>query len=165
MSHGSGCEFASKVQATRHHFHNFYVPTHFRIMFFKKVLLAVVGSTFSKNNFKHFRSISSLVSPQAASKIPFVPILFTLFALLAVPIPIFSLFEPFGILIFAHHLCIFSLRSPVSKNDRMHHTNMFVNFVAIDASLHHTCKLHDLIFICLMLQLTFRLTDFEPMSS
>ena len=52
--------------------------------------------------------------------------------LLAVPIAIFPLFETIGILRLAHDLCIFSLRSPVSKNDRMHHTYIFVNFVAID---------------------------------
>merc|ERR1712110_130794 len=53
-------------------------------------------------------------------------------------------------------LCIFSLRSPVSKNDLMHHTNIFVNFAAIAASLHQTCKLHGLFFKLLMPRLTFR---------
>ena len=41
------------------------------------------------------------------------------------------------------------------------HDVVFVNFVAIDASLHHTCKLQDICFIFLMFQLPFRLTAFE----
>ena len=84
---------------------------------------------------------------------------------MAVPIAIFSLFEPIKILQTAHDLCTFSLLGPVSKNDRMHHTYIFVNFVAIDASLHQTSKLLHIFFIFLMLQPTFRLTFFQKYAS
>ena len=142
------CEFVSKMQATRHHLHNFYVPTHFsHHMFSKKCFSPQWGAHFRKTTSSTFDRFFHFFPPQAASKRALFPILFALIVLLAVPIAIFPLFEPFGILIFAHYLCIFSLRSPGSKNDRMHHTYIFVNFVAIDASLHHTCKLQDLFFI------------------
>ena len=145
MLHRHWCEFASKMQATSHHFHNFYVPTHFsHHIFSKKCFSPQWGAHFRKTTSSTFDHFFHFFPRQTASKRAFFPIVFALFALLAAPIPIFSLFEPFGILIFAYYLCIFSLRSPVSKNDRMHHTYIFVNFVAIDASLHHTCKLHDI---------------------
>ena len=103
--------------------------------------------------------------PQAASKRAFFLILFALIALMAVPIAIFSLLEPFGILSFARDLCTFSLSGRVSKNERMYHTYIFVNFVAIDASLHQTSKLLHQIFTFLMFQLTFRLTFFQKYAS
>ena len=101
--------------------------------------------------------------PERPQDEPFLPIWLALVAPLAVPIAIFPLFEPFGIFVFANYLCIFSLRSPVSKNDRMHHTYIFVNFVAIDATLHQTCKLQAIFFIFLMLQLPFRLAFSQRM--
>ena len=154
------------MQATRHHLHNFYVPTHFsHHIFSKKCFSPQWGAHFRKTTSSTFDHFFHFFPPKTASKRAFFPVVFALFALLAVPIPIFSLFETFGIFIFAHHLCIFSLRSPVSKNDRMHHTYIFVNFVAIDASLHQTYKLQDIFFIFLMLQLTFRLTCFQKYAS
>ena len=159
MSHGPGCEFVSKMQATRHNFHNFYVPTHFsHHICSKKCFSLQCGAHFRKTTTSICDQTFHFFDTQAASKRQFFLILFALIAPLAVPIAIFPLFEPFGILIFTNNLCIFSLRSLVSKNDRMHHTYIFVNFVAIDASLHHTYKLQDLFFIFLMPQLTFRLT-------
>ena len=129
------------MQATRHRFHKFYVPTHFsHHIFSKKCFSPQWGAHFRKTTSSTFDHFFHFFPPQTASKRAFFPIVFALIALLAVPIAIFPLFEPFGILIFAHYLCIFSLRSPVSKNDRMHHTYIFVNFAAIAASLHHTCN-------------------------
>ena len=69
-----------------------------------------------------------------ASNRAFFGIVFAPVGPLAVPIAFFSHLEPFRIPQTAHDLCIFSLRSPVNKNDRMHHTDFFVNFVAIDAT-------------------------------
>ena len=45
------------------------------------------------------------------------------------------------------------------------HDVVFVSFVAIAASLHHTCKLQGIIFIFLMPQLTSRLTIFQKYAS
>ena len=47
----------------------------------------------------------------------------------------------------------------------MHHTYIFVNFVAIDGSLRETSKLQRPFFIFLMLRLTFRLTLFQNYAS
>ena len=61
--------------------------------------------------------------------------------------------------------CVFRPQSPVSKNMCMHHTDIFVNFVAMDASLHQTSKLQRPFFIFLMLQITFRLILFQNNAS
>ena len=82
-----------------------------------------------QNHFNHFHQKYHFFDAQTASRIAFFVILFALIALWAVPIGNFSLLEPFRILHLAHDLCIFSLLSPVSENDRMHHTYIFVNFV------------------------------------
>ena len=150
------------MQASGCLFHDFNDLTHFpHHIFSKKCFSLQWGAHFRKTTSSTFDHFFHFFPPQTASKRAFFPIVFALFALLAVPIPIFSLFEPFGILIFAHYLCIFSLRSPVSKNDRMHHTYIFVNFAAIAASLHQTCELQGIFFIFLMPQLTFRFAVFE----
>ena len=150
------------MQASGCLFHDFNDLTHFpHHIFSKKCFSLQWGAHFRKTTSSTFDHFFHFFPPQAASKRALFPILFALIALLAVPIAIFPLFEPFGIFIFAHYLCIFSLRSPVSKNDRMHHTYIFVNFVAIDASLHQTCKLQDVFFIFLMLQLTYRPASFQ----
>ena len=52
-----------------------------------------------------------------------------LFALLAVPIAIFSLHARIKILLLAAVRCIFRPQSPVSENECMHRCNNFVNFV------------------------------------
>ena len=59
----------------------------------------------------------------------FFVIVFALFALLAVPIAIFSLHARIKILLLAAVPCIFRPQSPVSKNECMHRCNNFVNFV------------------------------------
>ena len=105
---------------------------------FKIVLPAHTGSTILQNDFKQIRSFFHFFHPQTASTRAFFVILFALIALLAVPIAIVSPLKPIRFLQTAHDLCTFSLLGPVSKNDRMHHTYIFVNFVDIDASLHQT---------------------------
>ena len=67
--------------------------------------------------------------PQTASRRAFFVIVFALFALLAVPIAIFSLHARIKILLLAAVPCIFRPQSPVSKNECMHRCNNFVNFV------------------------------------
>ena len=108
----------------------------FGSVFFKNLLPACMGSTIFQNDRKHFRSKKPtfLTPPKMASKRAFFGIVFAPVGPLAVPIAFFSHLEPFRIPQTAHDLCIFSLRSPVNKNDRMHHTVFFVNFVAIDAT-------------------------------
>ena len=66
---------------------------------------------------------------QTASIRAFFVIVFALFALLAVPIAIFSLHARIKILLLAAVPCIFRPQSPVSKNECMHRCNNFVNFV------------------------------------
>ena len=150
------------MQASRCLFHDFHALTHFSHHFFSKLcFLPTRGAQFCKTTSSKFDQHVHFFHPQAASKRAFFVILFALIALLPVPIAIFSLLEPIEILQTAHDLCTFSLLGPVSKNDRMHHTYIFVNFVAIDASLHQTSKLQHQFFIYLMLQLTFRLTFFQ----
>ena len=120
---------------------------------------------FCKTTSSKFGRFFHFFGPRAASNRAFVVLLLALIALMAVPIAIGSRIEPLKILIMAHDLCTFSLSGPVSKNDRMYHTYIFVNFVAIDASLHQTSKLLHQFFIFLMLQLTFRLTFFQKYAS
>ena len=134
----------------------------FGSVFCKKVFAALGGKHISE---KQLQALSirfcTFLLPKRPQKEQFLSLYWPFSLLLAVPIAIFPFFDPFGILMFAHDLCIFSVRSPVSKNDRMPHTYIFVNFVAIDATLHQTCKLQAIFFIFLMLQLTFRLAFFK----
>ena len=103
--------------------------------FFSKVcFLPAWGAQFSKTTESTFDQKTNLFDPQMASKRALFGIVFAPVGPLAVPIAFFSHLEPFRIPQTAHDLCIFSLRSPVNKNDRMHHTVFFVNFVAIDAT-------------------------------
>ena len=67
--------------------------------------------------------------PQTASIGAFFAIVFSLFALLAVPIAIASLHARIKILLLAAVPCIFRPQSPVNKNECMHRCNNFVNFV------------------------------------
>ena len=123
-------------------FHMCYALTHFSNHIFSKLcFLPRWGTQFCKTTSSISDQKFHFLDPQKDSKRACVIILFAHIALLAVPIAIFSLFEPFKILILAHDLCIFSLQSPVNENDRMHHTYIFLSFVAIDASLHQTSKL------------------------
>ena len=147
------------MQASRCLFHNCYALTHFSYHMFSKLLfLPRRGAQFWKTSSSIFYRKIHFFDPQSASKPAFIFIFFALIALLAVPIAIFSLLEPIRILQTAHDLCTFSLQSPVSKNDCMQHTYIFVNFVAIDATLHQNFRLQGQSFIFLMLELTFRLT-------
>ena len=139
--------------------------TKYPFIFLKKCSPPSVGSTILQNDFKRILSLFHFFHPQTASTRKFFVVLSALIALLAVPIAIFSLLEPIKILQTAHDLCTFSLLGPVSKNDRMHHTYIFVNFVAIDASLNQTFKLQHQFFTVLMLQLTFRLTFSQKYAS
>ena len=145
-------------------FHIFDAPTHFPTRIFQKYASRPRWEAhFRKMNFSTSDQTHHFFAPWKASRKALLPIWLALVAPMAVPIAIFPRFEPFGILRLAHDLCIFSLRSPVSKNDRMRRTHIFVNFVAIDATLHQTCKLQAIFFILFMLQLTFRLAFSKSM--
>ena len=100
----------------------------FGSVFFQKFASCLHG----EHNFpKRLKALSikktNFVDPQLASK-AFFGIVFAPVGPLAVPIAFFSHLEPFRIPQTAHDLCIFSLRSPVNKNDRMHHTDVFCKF-------------------------------------
>ena len=85
----------------------------------------------------------TLLPPERLQEEPFLPIWLALVLLLVVRIAIFPLFDPFGILIFAHYMCIFSLRNPVSSNDYIHHTCKSMNFVChLLFSLYFYCRIH-----------------------
>ena len=71
----------------------------------------------------------TLLSPKRPQEEHLFIIVFALFALLAVPIPILSLHARIKILLLAAVPCIFRPQSPVSKNECMHRCNNFVNFV------------------------------------
>ena len=132
------------MQASGCLFHDFNDLTHFpHHIFSKKCFSLQWGAHFRKTTSSTFDQHFLFFDPQAASKRGLFLILFALIALLAVPIAIFPLLEPFGILIFAHYLCIFSLRSPVSSNDCIHHTCKFMNFVChLLFSLYFYCRIH-----------------------
>ena len=107
---GSWCEYASRMQASRCLFHDFHALTHFPHHFFSKLcFLPTRGAQFCKTASSNFDQNFYFFHPQTASKRACVIILFAHIALLAVPIAIFSLFDPFKILIIAHDLCISSL--------------------------------------------------------
>ena len=99
------------------------------VRFFQKFASCLHG----EHNFpKRLKALSikktNFFDPQVASKRAFFGIVFAPVGPLAVPIAFFSHLEPFRIPQTAHDLCIFSLRSPVNKNDRMHHTVFFCKF-------------------------------------
>ena len=125
-----GYEFASKMQASRCLFHDFYDLTHFLHHIFSKLLfLPRRGAQFCKAISCPFDWKFYVFDPQTASIRAFFVIWFALFVVLAVPIAIFSLHALFKILLLAAVRCVFRPQSPVSKNDRMHHTYMFVDFL------------------------------------
>ena len=111
-------------------FHIIDAPTHFPTHIFQKYASRYYGKhIFAKRILALPIEHITLCPPERPQEEPFLPIWLALVTLLVVRIAIFPLFEPFGILIFAHFMCIFSLRSPVSSNDCIHHTCKFMNFV------------------------------------
>ena len=103
-------------------------------LFSEFCFLPTRGPQFCKTASTIFAQKFTFFDPQVASKKVFFGTLFVHVALLAVPIAIVSHLEPFQIMHLAYDLCNFSIRSPVTKNSRMHHTGNFVNFVAVGAS-------------------------------
>ena len=144
------------MQASTPLFYNFNAPTHFSNHIFSKLcFLPRRGAQFCKTTSSNCNQQFHFFDPQTASKRACVIILFAHIALFAVPIAIFSLLDPIKILILAHDLCIFSLPSPVSKNDRMHHTYIFINFVPIIVNLHRKSDLQGDMLIFVMLEIIF----------
>ena len=124
-------------------FHIFDARTHFSTHNFSKVCFPLLWQA-------HFRKTSFSTSDQTHNSFaPWKASRRALFAHLACSCRssgrsdrYVSAFEPFGILIFAHNLCIFSLRSPVSSNDCIHHTCKFMNFVChLLLSLYFYCRI------------------------
>ena len=102
----------------------------FCITFFQKCCsCSSGGNTFAKRLHVILIKKIHFFDPQTASIRAFFVIVFALFALLAVPIAIFSLHARIKILLLAAVPCIFRPQSPVSKNECMHRCNNFVNFV------------------------------------
>ena len=130
MWDGSCYEYASKMQALNCSFYAFHVSTHFlHHMFSKMLFLLKRGTHFCKTASNNFNEKIHFFYPQTASIRALFVIVFALFALLAVPIAIFSLHARIKILLLVAVLCIFRPQSPVSKNECMHRCNNFVNFV------------------------------------
>ena len=118
------------MQASRCLFHDFNALTHFLNHNFSKLcFLPTRGARFCKTTSSTFNRTFHFFDPQTASIRACFVIWFVLFALLAAPNANFSLLEPIKNLQTAHDLCTFSLQGPVSKNECMHHTGNFVNFV------------------------------------
>ena len=118
------------MQASSCLFYAFHVSTHFLHHIFSKMLfLPRRGAQFCKTISCTFDWKFHFFDPQTASIRAFFVIWFALFALLAVPIAIFSLHALFKILLLAAVRCVFRPQSPVSKNECMHHWSNFVNFV------------------------------------
>ena len=118
------------MQASNCFFYAFHVSTHFLHHIFAKMLFLLErGAYFCKTTSSDFNQKIHFFDPQTASIRAFFVIVFAHFALLAVPIAIFSLRALFKILLLAAVPCIFRPQSPVSKNECMHRCNNFVNFV------------------------------------
>ena len=104
---------------------NSLFASHFSKMFF----LLERGTHFCKTTSSNFNQFFCFFDPQMASMRAFFVIVFALFALLPVPIAIFSLHARIKIALLAAVPCIFRPQSPFSKNECMHRCNNFVNFV------------------------------------
>ena len=121
---------ASKIQASSCFFYACHASIQFLHHIFSKLLFLLErGTHFCKTTSSDFNQKIYFFDPQAASIRTFFSIVFALFALLAVPIAIFSLHARIKILLLAAVPCIFRPQSPVSKNECMHRCNNFVNFV------------------------------------
>ena len=139
------------MQASRCLFHYFHALTHFRITFFENYASCLHGEhNFEKRLRALFIKLITFLTPKRPQKRP----LLSFYLLL-------SLFWPFRSLIFRFlsplEFCVWPMTcafwaswASSAKNDRMHHTYIFVNFVAIDATLHQKCKLQgpSFIFLC-----------------
>ena len=118
------------MQASNCFFYAFHVSTHFLHHIFSKMLFLLErGTHFCKTTSSKFKQLFCFFDPLTASIRALFVIVFALFALLAVPIAIFSLHARIKILLLAAVPCIFRPQSPVSKNECMHRCNNFVNFV------------------------------------
>ena len=123
-------EYASKRQASSCLFYAFHALAHFLHHIFSKLLFLLKRWThFCKTTSSDFNQKIRFFDRQKASIRAFFVIVFALFALLAVPIAVFSLHARIKILLLAAVPCIFRPQSPVSKNECMHRCNNFVNFV------------------------------------
>ena len=101
----------------------------FCITFFQKCCSCSSGGHIFAKRLQAVNYFFCFFDPQTASISAFFVFVFALFALLAVPIAIFSLHARIKILLLAAVPCIFRPQSPVSKNECMHRCNNFVNFV------------------------------------
>ena len=118
------------MQASSCLFYALHVSSHFLHHIFSKMLFSLErGAYFCKTTSSDFNQMFCIFDPQTASIRAFFVIVFAHFALLAVPIAIFSLRALFKILLLAAVPCIFRPQSPVSENECMHHNGNFVNFV------------------------------------
>ena len=101
------------------------------------------GQHFCKTTSSGFNQKVHFLDHQTASIRAFFVIVFSLIALLAVPIAICSLHARIKILLLAAVPCIFRPQSPVSKIECMHRCNNFVNLVYdLLFSLSLTCLEH-----------------------
>ena len=144
MSPGTGCEFASKLQASRCLFHNFHALTHFaHHIFWKMCFLPTRGAHFCKTALSTFDQNYHFFDPQTASKTS----LFVIFACScrSVARSVRFLFAPCALQKqpVPRLPCTFRLQCPVSKNDCMQHTYIFMNFVChLLFSLSFSCFPH-----------------------
>ena len=130
MPHGPCYEYASKMQASSCLFQAFHAATHFLLHIFSTLLFLLErGTHFCKTTSSDFNQQFHFSDSQTASIRAFFVIVFAVFAVLAVPIAVFSLHARIKILLLAAIPCIFRPQSPVSKNECMHRCNNFVNFV------------------------------------
>ena len=108
--------------------------------FFKKVLSALGGKHNFENRTTPFCiNNTTCLDSQEEGKTTIIVTLPVPIAPLFVRFGFFSLHEPMKNLIMANDLCIFSLQSPVSKNDCMHRTSNFAKFVCdLQFSLCHS---------------------------
>ena len=107
----------------------FHVSTHFLHHIFSKMLFLLEWGTHScETTSSDLNQTIHFFDPHTASIKAFFEKRFTIFALLRVPIAIFSLHALFKILLLAAVPCIFRPESPVSKNECMHRCNIFDYF-------------------------------------
>ena len=118
------------MQASSCFFYAFHASTYFLHHIFSKMLFLLEREAhFCKTTSSDFNQQILVFDPLNGLKKSIFVIVFALFALLAVPIAIFSLHARIKILLLAAVPCIFRPQSPVSKNECMHRCNNFVNFV------------------------------------
>ena len=128
MDHDTNMHQKCKLQ--NYFFYAFHVSNHLLHHIFSKLLFLLKrGTHFCKTTSNNFNQKIHLFDPQTASIRAFFVIVFALFALLAVPIAIFSFHARIKILLLAAVPCIFRPLSPISKNECMHRCNNFVNLV------------------------------------